>query len=97
MRYCINIIPDFFEEVTFCIFVFQENEMRAFLFKALVNNKPDFVDLFLEIGLPISSVIADGKFVVNLHKEVLLVFKNFYVFHNTVMQYLVVAMKKLLY
>ena len=64
--------------------------MRTFLFKALVNNKPDFVDLFLEIGLPISSVIADGKFILNLHKEVLLVFRTFYVSHNVVMQYLVV-------
>ena len=52
------------------LFLFQKEQMISFLFKALVEDKPDFVDFFLEIGVPVDPYMSDGKFIVKLHKEV---------------------------
>ena len=44
--------------------------MKEFLFKALVKNKPDFLSLFFEIGIPIDLFIANEEFLLDLYKEV---------------------------
>ena len=52
------------------LFLFQKEQMISFLFKALIEDKPEFVDFFLEIGVPVDPYMSDGKFIVKLHKEV---------------------------
>lgn len=45
--------------------------MITFLFKALIKNKPEFVDLFLEIGVPVSKFMWMGLNIQTLYREVL--------------------------
>ena len=44
--------------------------MITFLYKALLKNKPEFVDLFLEVGVPVSKFMWMGINIESLYREV---------------------------
>ena len=51
-------------------FILQEEQIKELLFKALVENKPDFVSLFFEIGVHFDPSIDYTDFYLKLYKEV---------------------------